>query len=87
VGETVPSRRMFATLTAAVLAATGLTTAAVAHRGGPEPARRPPGSPYGPETAVVHSSTQRPEQVRSHWTPERVRQAQRNMRNRTGDQD
>lgn len=66
---------------AAGLAAIGIATAAAAQGGGPDPARRSPRPPHSPDIAVVHRSTEDPAEVQRHWTPERIRQADENMRN------
>jgi hypothetical protein len=49
-------------------------------------AARQPGSPP-PETAVQHDNPKDPAEVDRHWTPDRVRQAEENMRHRTGPSD
>ena len=40
-----------------------------------------------PETAVQHRNPRDPVEVDRHWTPDRVRQAEENMRHRTGPSD
>ncbi|MEV7092555.1 hypothetical protein AB0M80_06890 [Amycolatopsis sp. NPDC051045] len=65
------------------LAAAGLSAGA-ARQTGPagDPAR-----PGEPETAVEHRNTQGPAVVDRHWTPDRFRQAEENMRHQTGPSD
>ncbi|WP_086844872.1 hypothetical protein [Amycolatopsis kentuckyensis] len=43
--------------------------------------------PIPPETAVRHDNPRSPAEVDRHWTPDRVRQAEENMRHRTGPAD
>ncbi|WP_328449887.1 hypothetical protein [Amycolatopsis sp. NBC_00438] len=59
------------------LAAAGLSAAA---------ARQAPPAP-GPETAVEHRNPQDPGEVDRHWTPDRFRQADENMRHQSGPAD
>lgn len=44
-------------------------------------------TPADPATPVVHHSKQDPADVRRYWTPERIRQAQENMRHNTSGLD
>ncbi|MGW1200260.1 hypothetical protein ACWD4B_31130 [Streptomyces sp. NPDC002536] len=77
------SRKAKATLVAAGAVALGLAITAALW-----PDRdAAPGPPSRPETAVVHDSTGNPKEVEEHWTPERIRQSDENMRHATGKDD
>ncbi|WP_414166528.1 hypothetical protein ACMATS_01295 [Streptoverticillium reticulum] len=78
------SRKAKATLVAAGAVALGLAITAALWPGDRDAA---PGPPSRPETAVVHDSTANPKEVEEHWTPERIRQSDENMRHATGKDD
>jgi ABC-type oligopeptide transport system substrate-binding subunit len=70
-------KAFFVLAVVAGLAAAGLSAAAA----------RQPGTAPGPETAVEHRNTQDPAEVDRHWTPDRIRQADENMRHQSGPAD
>ncbi|MFF4739775.1 hypothetical protein ACFY2W_28390 [Streptomyces sp. NPDC001262] len=78
------SRKAKATLVAAGAVALGLAITAALWPGDRDAA---PGPPSRPETAVVHDSTGNPKEAEEHWTPERIRQSDENMRHATGKDD
>jgi hypothetical protein len=90
-GDHVPARGRFLVLATAGLVTAGVTVGVtalgIAQRGAPDPARHSSRLAPDPEVAVVHRSTQDPQEVRRHWTPDRMRQAHENMRHRTGPDD
>ncbi len=78
------SRKVKAAIAAAGAAALALAITAALRPGSRDTHPDPP--PH-PESAAVHDSTQDPQDVERHWTPERVREAQENMRHATGHDD
>jgi hypothetical protein len=77
------SKKVAVVVAATVVAVLAGATAAIAmSRTGtstPDPASR--------DAPVVHRSKQDPDEVQKYWTPERIREAQQNMRNNTSARD
>lgn len=78
------SRKAKAALVAVGAVALGLAVTAALWPGDRDAA---PGPPSRPETAVVHDSTGNPAEAEEHWTPERIRRSDENMRHATGKDD